>query len=344
MATFLTDMMKKGYKQDEVLALLFELEQDRKRRRMQAIVTDTVDAHHLRKMKNLLAFEKLATWRRMNGFDRVVEGEESWFHGHRSLPLTPEKYTASLKSELKKLKNAISMPAETETRPWQKTMDFVDGLKGKLPDEELAVIKRYVEKRSREAAQTQVTVTPVNTVQHCSPCPPNPNMPSDVCFRLESSEGKMGSELKELESPSAGTGLETPGQQCPPNEGIWDKGRTTASGILTAGVGSNQEGSVSSPTERAKDTKTFADISPTAATPENRRHKTSSEQNKQFDPDGKGEKAPPWNAAVTLLSFSGESWEAPCLCFVFYVCALSVLCLSLFSKLLFFTGDHLSAS
>ena len=228
---------------------------------MQAIVTETVDAHCLRKMRDLLAFEKLATWRRMIGFDQVVEGEENWFHGHRLLPLTPEQYTASLKSELQKLKNAISMPAETETRPWQKTMDFVDGLNRKLPDEELAVIKRYVEKRSREAAQTQVTVTPVNTVQHCSPCPPNPDMPSDVCFTLESSEGKMGSELKELESPSAGTGLETPGQQCPPNEGAWDKGQTTADGFLTAGVGSSQGGSISSPTGRVKGTATLADIS-----------------------------------------------------------------------------------
>ena len=57
------------------------------------------------------------------------------------------------------------MPAEnTVTRPWQKTVDFGDGLKGKLPDEEeLAAIKRYVEKLSREAAQAQVTVTPVDT-------------------------------------------------------------------------------------------------------------------------------------------------------------------------------------
>ena len=55
------------------------------------------------------------------------------------------------------------------TRPWQKTIDFVDGLKGELPDEELAVIKRYVEKRSREAVKVQVTVTQVDTVQHSSP-------------------------------------------------------------------------------------------------------------------------------------------------------------------------------
>ena len=259
MATFLTDMMKKGYTQDEVFAVVFESEREKKRREILAIVTKTVDAHRLEKMRELLAYEKLAIFRRMNGFDQVVEGEESWFHGHRSLPLTPEQYTASLKSESQKLKNAISMPAETENRPWQKTMDFVDGLKGKLPNEELTVIKEYVEKRSREAAQTQVTVTPDDKAQHCSPCPPNPDMPSDVCFRLESSEGKMGPELRELEPPSAGTGLETPGRQCPPNDGIWETGRTTADGILTAGVGSNQGGSISSPT-KCVDTRASAKI------------------------------------------------------------------------------------
>ena len=118
-------------------------------------------------------------------------------------------------------------------------MEFVDGLKEKLPDEEIAVIKRYIEKRSREAAQAQVTVTPVDTVQHCSPCPLNPDMPPDVCFKLESNKAKMDPKLKELESSSAGTGLEIPGQQCPPNEGTWETGRTTADGFLTAGVGSN---------------------------------------------------------------------------------------------------------
>ena len=130
----------------------------------------------------------------------------------------------------------------------------------------------------------------------------------------------MGSELKELESPSAGTGLETPGQQCPPNERIWETGRTTANGFLTAGVGSNQGGNIFSLTTESvdtrtgnKSTRTIADISSTAATPGKHRHKISSEENKQFDPGGKGEQAPPWNAAVTLLYFFGESWDAPCL-------------------------------
>ena len=66
---FLTGAMKKGYTEEEILAVLVESEKDRKRRRMLAIVTETVDAHRLQKMRDLLTFEKLATWRRMNGFD-----------------------------------------------------------------------------------------------------------------------------------------------------------------------------------------------------------------------------------------------------------------------------------
>ena len=98
-------------------------------------------------------------------------------------------------------------------------MEFLDGLKGNLPDEELAAIERYVERRSREAAQ--VTVTPVSTAQHCIPRSVNPRIPSDVHAILEEkNEGRMNPELTELEPSSAGTVLETPGHQCPPNEGI----------------------------------------------------------------------------------------------------------------------------
>ena len=181
------------------------------------------------------------------------------------------------------------------------------------------MIERYVEKRSREATQAQVTVTPVDTVQHSSLCPLDPEPSSSVYVKLENTEGKMGPELEELESPSAGTGLEMPGQQYPPNEGIWQTGRTTASDILTTSVGSCQGGNVPSPTERFKSTRITADI-----TFLQQGHKPRCEENKQFDPGGKGEKAPPWNAAITLLSFSGESWEALCLCFV--LCTLCVLC------------------
>ena len=165
-------------------------------------------------------------------------------------------------------------------------------------------------------------VTRDDTVQHhCSPISPNPDRPSGVYFNLENEE-RM--ELDELKSSSAGTGLNTPGQQCPPNEGTWDQGRTNTSGILTAGLGSYQEGRIPTTTE-CEDTKTFADTSSNAATPENRRLKTFSEQNRPFDPGGRREKAPPWDAAVTLPSFSGEklggflsvSLSMPCVCLFF---------------------------
>ena len=247
---------------------------------MLAIVTETVDAHRLQKMRDLLTFEKLATWRRMNGFDRVADGEDNWFHGPRSFPSSPEEYTADLWCKVNELKDTISMPR-------QKVSNLINEIEqGKVSDEEFSILKRLVEKRSREAAQAQVTVTPVDTVQHCSPCPLNPEMPPDVCFKLENNEGRMDPERGELESPSAGTGLETPGQQCPPNEGTWETGRTTADGFLTAGVGSNQRGSIYSPTERVdtrastKSTTTSADITSLQQGRKPRDEEKSSEENK----------------------------------------------------------------
>ena len=88
MATFLTDMIKKGYTQDEVLAIIFESEREKKRREMLAIVTKTVDAHRLKKMRKLLAYEKLATFRRMNRFDRHVNRVDVGVRFHRRLKST----------------------------------------------------------------------------------------------------------------------------------------------------------------------------------------------------------------------------------------------------------------
>ena len=219
MTTFLTDLIKKGYTQKEVLDVLFESEKEREGRRILAIVTKTVDALRLINMRAFLAYQELATWRIINGFDRSAADDNLW--ASRQLPLTPEQFTQNLWSEVNALKAAISMPAEdTMTRPCQKTIDFVDGLKGKLPEEELAVMKEYVEKRSHETAQVQVTVTQVNTVQHSSLCPLDPEPSSRTFVNLENTEGEMGPELEELKTSSAGTGLKMPGQQCPPNEGI----------------------------------------------------------------------------------------------------------------------------
>ena len=147
---------------------------------------------------------------------------------------------------------------------------------------------------------------------------------------------------EELESSSAGTGLETPGQQGPPNEGTWEQRRTTANGFLTAGVDSSQGSRTPSPPERSTSTITFADIFSTAAIQENRRRRTPSQQNKQFDPGGRGEKAPLWKAAVTLPSFSGESWKAPCLLSVCASCFVSALCVSVSQIIFLFSGDDFS--
>ena len=133
-------------------------------------------------------------------------------------------------------------------RSWQKAKELLDRLEGDLPDKELAAIKRYVERRSRKAAQ--VTVPPVSTAQHCIPRSLTPEISIYTRISMESNERKMDPEPTELEIPSAGTGLETPRQQCPPNEETCETGRTIADGYLLVGMGSNQGEDTSSPTER----------------------------------------------------------------------------------------------
>ena len=74
-------------------------------------------------------------------------------------------------------------------------------------------------------------------------------------------------------------------------------------------MGSNQGGDTSSPTERvgtrAGTATTPANLSNTIFRKSSHkpRDKTPSEENKQYDPGGKGEKPPLWNAAVMAFSF-----------------------------------------
>ena len=96
------------------------------------------------------------------------------------------------------------------------------------------MLKRIVEGRGRDAAH--MTVAPVDTAQTCSPRSRSPETSFDERVYMEKNdEGRMDPERDQLESPSAGTGFETPGQQCHLN---WKTGRTTAAGCLPAGVGS----------------------------------------------------------------------------------------------------------
>ena len=311
------------YSDEELTAMLVETGEASKHARKRGRVMGIVAAHRLKQMRTLLMYEELATWRRENGFDREMEGEESCFTGHRSPPPTPQEYYASLWCEVNALKDAISMPLQL-----LKLINAIE--QDTLSDEEHATLKRCMEKRVRETAQV-TAVTRDHTVQPCSPCSPNPDRPSGVLCNLEN-EGTMSQELEELTSSTINsTGLNTPGQLSPPNEGVWETGRITADSFLTAGVNSSQGGRTPSPTERSASTRFFADIFSTAAIQENRRLKTFNELNKPFDPGGRGEKAPPWNAAVPLPFYScGKAGRL-------LVC---LLCLFFcFPKLLIYPGE-----
>ena len=234
---------KRNYLDDEMKAMLAESRETSKRSRKLGRVMEIIVAdHRLQQLKHFQAREQLATWMRTHGYDRIADDDDSW--ALRPHPLSPEEFTASLWSDLQALKDAISMNGKV--RPWQIVKRYLEELEGDFSDEELAAIKRYVERRCHEAAQ--LTVTPVSTVQHCIPRSRPPEIPSDACncvdMKEKDEEGRMNPEPTELELPSAGTGLETPGQQCPPNE---ETGRTTADGCLLVDVGSNSEGIFFSP-------------------------------------------------------------------------------------------------
>ena len=77
---------------EELKTLLDEDREASKHSRKLGRVMGIVAAHRLEQMREFLAYQELATWRRMNGFDRIVEGGENWSYVHRSLPPTPEQY------------------------------------------------------------------------------------------------------------------------------------------------------------------------------------------------------------------------------------------------------------
>ena len=152
----------------------------------------------------------------------------------------------------------------------------------------------------------------------------------------------MDPEPDQLEPPSAGTDFETRGQQCHP---IWETGRTTADGCLLVAVGSNLGGNTFPPTERVIGTRTGSVtttpvVSSKTAFMQTRRKprgkRASSEENKRFDPGGKGGEPPPWKAGVPgSFSFLGAV-----LCLVL----LSVLACLFVAFCFLLSGDLFSAS
>ena len=81
---------------EELKTMLDEAREASNHSRKLGRVVEIVAAHRLQQMKDLLTFEKLVTWRIINGFDGVADGENNWFHAPRLLPSTPEKFAADL--------------------------------------------------------------------------------------------------------------------------------------------------------------------------------------------------------------------------------------------------------
>ena len=105
-------------------------------------------------------------------------------------------------------------------RSRQRIESFVDELKqgaASLTDEEFLRLERVIrERRGRAAAH--VVVAPIDTAQPCNPRSRSSKIWFDVRVCIEeNNEGRMNPERGQLESPSTGTGSETPGQQCLPN-------------------------------------------------------------------------------------------------------------------------------
>ena len=76
---------------EELKTMLDKAKEASKHSRMLGRIMGIVADHRLQQMKDLQVLEKLATWRRMNGFDRIAADDNQW--ASCPLPLTPEQFT-----------------------------------------------------------------------------------------------------------------------------------------------------------------------------------------------------------------------------------------------------------
>ena len=163
-----TCVVENKYSEEEISAVLTEAREARKHLRKLGRVIKTVAAHRLKELTYLQAIEKLATWRRTHGFDRIAEGDNQ--RVNRPLPPTPEQITASSWSDLNELIDPVSLSGKDGSR--QKVRRFINEIEqGTVSDEELARIKWFVERRGHDAAY--VTIAPVDIAQYCSPRSPS---------------------------------------------------------------------------------------------------------------------------------------------------------------------------
>ena len=64
----------KKYSDEELKTMLDEAREASKHSRKLGRVMGIAAGHRLQQMEDLLSLQKQATWRRMNGFDRVADG------------------------------------------------------------------------------------------------------------------------------------------------------------------------------------------------------------------------------------------------------------------------------
>ena len=215
--TFSTDdscVIENKYSEDDISAMIVQSKEARKYLRKLGRVMKTVATNRLKELKHPQAVEKLATWRRTYGFDRLAD-DDDWVYGPRLQ--TPEHITASLWSDLNALKDAILISGEDGFS--QRAKSFLKEIgQGTVSftDAEFAILKRFVERRGRDAAHVADAL--VDTALYCSTRSRSPEISSDVHVCMEKNEeGRLDPESDQFESPSTGTGFETPGQQCHPN-------------------------------------------------------------------------------------------------------------------------------
>ena len=107
-------VVKVKYSEDEMSAMITESREACKRLRKLGMIRKNDATHRFKELRHLRGVEKLATWRRTYGFDRLEDGGDQWVSG--PLPLTPEQITASMWADLKELKDAISMSGKERSR------------------------------------------------------------------------------------------------------------------------------------------------------------------------------------------------------------------------------------
>ena len=191
-------MVENKYLEEDISAVLAESREARKYLRKLGRVMKTLTAHHLKELRHLQAVEKLATWRRTHGFVQIADDDNQW--ASRPVPPTPEKFTASLWSDLNELKDAVSLSGKDGSS--QRAKSFIKKIgQGTMSftDEEFARIKRFVERRGRDSAHVTVAAS-IDTALPCSPRSRRSKISSDVCVSLEKDEeGRMDPEPDQLE-------------------------------------------------------------------------------------------------------------------------------------------------